>query len=72
MGSNNLFMVHRLNEDGMKKADRIAEVMEKAYDDLAKVCPVDSREFKIAQQKMEEATFFAKKSMALLPKNQGK
>jgi hypothetical protein len=70
--SNNLFMVHRLNEDGMKKADRISDIFEKAYNDLSTVCTIDSREFKIVQQKLEEACFFAKKSMAMVPKNQAK
>ena len=54
----------------MKKADQIAFLFNKIYEDLCKLCPVDGREFKIVAHELEVACFYAKKSIALLPKNQ--
>lgn len=59
-----LFQVHRLNEGGLKNAQLIGE----AFNDLLKrlqfICPNSTREFAITKTKLEEAAFFAKKSMA--------
>lgn len=64
-----LFSVHRLNEDGMKKAQLIAEAFNFCLKDLEKLCP-SGRELSIVKTKMEEAAFFAKKAMANVPANQ--
>ena len=72
MKDNALFKVNRLNEDGMKKADDIAAVFNMAYERLAAICPTESSQFKTAEQKLEEACFYAKKSVASLVKNQAK
>ena len=64
-----LFQVHRLNADGMKKAEVIAGTFTDCLYTLATVCPT-GREFSIARTKLEEAAFFAKKAMASQPENQ--
>ena len=64
-----LFQSHRLNDDGMKKADLIAEVFDDCLINLRPVCP-ESREFSIVKTKLEEACFFAKKAMANVASNQ--
>lgn len=69
---NSLFQVNRLNEDGMKKADEIAYLFDGLYTKISKLCPVDGREFAIVKTKLEEACFYAKKSVALNVKNQQK
>lgn len=69
---NSLFQVNRLNEDGMKKADEIAFQFDALYTKLAKLCPTEGREISIVKTKLEEACFYAKKSVALNVKNQQK
>lgn len=69
---NSLFEVNRLNDDGMKKADEIAYQFDALYGKLVKLCPAEGREFAIVKTKLEEACFYAKKSMALIAKNQQK
>ena len=64
-----LFQVHRLNEDGMKKAEEIASTFNECLRVLKTMCP-DGREFSIVKTKLEEAAFFAKKSMAAQKENQ--
>ena len=65
-----LFEVHRLNATGMAKAKRIAEIFTELLEELSIFCPSNQREFSIVKTKLEEAAFFAKKSMAKLPENQ--
>jgi hypothetical protein len=64
-----LFQVHRLNEDGLKKADEIAGAFNNCLVALKTMCP-EGREFSIVKTKLEEAAFFAKKSMANVAANQ--
>jgi hypothetical protein len=64
-----LFQVHRLNEDGLKKAEEIAAAFNDCLYRLQGVCS-GNREFAIVKTKLEEAAFFAKKSMANHPHNQ--
>jgi hypothetical protein len=63
------FEFHTLNDEGKLKAKAIAEVFSNLLNDLNKVCP-PNREFSITKTKLEEACFFAKKSMAVSPSNQ--
>lgn len=67
---NPLFAFHRLNAAGIEKAQNIAC----AFSELAKLVVEQnvngSRERSIALSKLEEACFFAKKSMACLAENQ--
>lgn len=63
------FSVHRLNEDGLKKAEQIAG----AFDALLAVLDglgVGGRERAIVVTKMQEASFFAKRAIATQPANQ--
>jgi len=57
------FKVHMLNELGKAKARQIADAFDHCLTMLEGVCP-DSREMAIVRTKLEEACFFAKKSMA--------
>lgn len=62
------FTVHMLNEDGKFKARAIAESFDYLLTTLEQICP-DGREMAIVRTKLEEASFFAKKSMAQDPVN---
>jgi hypothetical protein len=66
MIQNKEFAVHMLNEQGKEKAKLIAEAFNTCLNQLATVCSIQAggREFAIAKTKLEEACFFAKKSMA--------
>lgn len=57
------FAVHMLNDDGKAKATAIANAFDTLGDELEELCP-SGREFAIVMTKLEEACFFAKKSMA--------
>lgn len=65
------FQVHRLNEDGIRKANSIAGIFDSALGQLEQYCLQD-RYFAIVRTKLEEACFFAKKSMARYEPNQVK
>ena len=54
---------------GLEKAQQIADAFTVCLGMLKIHCP-DGREFAIVKTKLEEANFFAKKSMASLPENQ--
>lgn len=58
-----LFQVHILNEQGKDKAKQIARAFDELHTKLSVLCP-DGRELSVARTKLEEACFFAKKSMA--------
>lgn len=64
-----LFKFHKLNTAGIEKAEEIAEAFDQLLTHLKLVCP-EGREFAIVKTKLEEASFFAKKSMAARPDNQ--
>ena len=64
-----LFQVHMLNEVGKGKANAIAEAFDELVRKLSKLCPQSCREVSICRTKLEEAAFFAKKSMANDPEN---
>ena len=65
-----LFQVHRLNPEGLKKAEFIATAFDNLLTDLRARCPEPTREFSIVKSKLEEACFFAKKAIANDPANQ--
>ena len=60
---NKEFEVHILTDNGIGKAKEIAAVFDEALNLLKIICP-EGREFSIVKTKLEEACFFAKKSMA--------
>lgn len=69
------FKVHRLNRCGLQKADQLAEVFETALAAVRAICANDlkgtgAREMALVATKMQEASFFAKRAMALDPANQ--
>jgi len=72
-----MFEVHRLNVIGMEKAERLRMVFESALWEIEDICTVTSgderanaREIAIVRTKLQEASFFAKRAMALCPENQ--
>lgn len=75
---NKEFEMHMLNEQGKEKAKKIAEAFDLLLETL---CPSDvrllalcppGRELSLVRTKLEEACFFAKKSMAAVSANQEK
>lgn len=66
------FQVHKLNADGLNKAQKIADLFKGLLENLYKegVFLEESRELLITCTKLEEACFFAKKAMANDPINQ--
>lgn len=65
-----LFRVHRLNELGLMKADRLANYFTVLKEELDRIVPEPSREKSIALTNLEQACFYAKKAMACLSENQ--
>lgn len=69
------FAVHKLNDSGMDKAAKIAVAFHNLEQELAAIIspecyPVLGREYAIATTKLEEASFFAKKALAIKQTNQ--
>lgn len=81
---NSEFAVHILNDEGIEKAKQLAASFDSFLEQLKKLCLHDQnrggillagnayngREFAIVRTKLEEASFFAKKALAMLPENQ--
>lgn len=65
-----LFQVHMLNADGKAKAQVIAKSFNQLLADLNGVGALEGREGSLVKTKLEEACFFAKKSMATNLMNQ--
>ena len=65
---NKEFQVHMLNDEGKAKARVIAEAFDECLTKLLVPCP-PGRELALVRTKLEEACFFAKKSMANAPGN---
>lgn len=63
------FAVHMLNENGIEKANKIREIFDETLTKLEQLC-MPGRELSIVKTKLEEACFFAKKSMAINLVNQ--
>jgi hypothetical protein len=63
------FKSYKLNGHGLSKAQDIAQLFNNLLGTLSGVCG-SNREFALARTKLEEACFFAKKAMAVLPENQ--
>jgi len=69
MSINNEFKFHALNEIGKEKVLSVAIAFDELLQQLKSICPV-SRELKITAMKLEEACFYAKKSIASEIENQ--
>jgi hypothetical protein len=63
------FVSHKLNGDGISKAQSITSLFSSLLIDLESIC-MEGREFSITKTKLEEACFFAKKAMAISLENQ--
>lgn len=62
------FTVHLLNDQGITKANQVAEVMSEMLDKL-EALGVTGRELSLCITKAQELGFFAKRSIALNPEN---
>lgn len=65
----NEFQVHKLNEAGLAKATQLAEDFSELLAKIEEKCP-PSRERSLVVTKLQEASFWAKRSIAVLPDNQ--
>lgn len=63
------FAVHRLNSLGMTRAEAIAEEFSRLMTALDTLCPA-SREKSLVVTKLQEAAFWAKRAIAVIPENQ--
>jgi hypothetical protein len=64
-----LFKSPRLNNNGIKRTEEIAAAFTECFRVLKTICP-EGREFSIAKTKLQESSFFAKKSIANVKENQ--
>lgn len=64
------FQVHLLNEKGIEKAIKLAQIFDTALSAIEDVNPSSSREMSIVRTHLEIASFFAKKAMANQSENQ--
>jgi len=65
----NEFAVHKLNEAGLAKANAIGEAFSALLEHVEKECP-KGRPLSLVITKLQEASFWAKRSIAELPENQ--
>lgn len=63
------FKVHQLNAQGLRKAANLGEVFSQALEAIELLVP-QGRERSIVVTKLQEASFFAKRAIALDPANQ--
>jgi hypothetical protein len=64
------FAVHLLNDKGKDGARRLADLFTTVLDEIEGLVGVDGREIAIVRTKLEEASFFAKKALAMHAENQ--
>jgi hypothetical protein len=64
------FQVHLLNEQGIAKAQSLATVFDDTLTELETLCGTQGRYMSLVRTKLEEASFFAKKAIAVIPENQ--
>lgn len=63
------FQVHILNEAGVVKATALGEIFSTALDQIEALVPA-GRERALVVTKLQEASFFAKRGIAVNPDNQ--
>lgn len=63
------FSSHKLNEKGRGNAELIRCLFDGLLNELDKLCK-EGREFSLTKTKLEEASFYAKKAMAIDEANQ--
>ncbi len=64
------FAVHLLNSEGIEKAKALGAVFSRALDSLEHLAGKDGREMAIVRTKLQEASFMAKRAIAVRPENQ--
>lgn len=72
MDGEKLFAVYTLNDAGKENAQDIQRVFNHFLDALTETVEprnICAREWALVKTKLEEASFFAKKAMAMLPEN---
>ena len=67
--SNSLFAPHGLNETGGKKAGRIQQLFEGLMAEVESIL-TDGRELSLVRTKLQEASFFAVRGVAMKAENQ--
>jgi hypothetical protein len=65
------FKVHVLNDEGFAKAQVLGHLFSEMLDTIERMIPA-GRERALVVTKMQEASFFAKRAIALDPQNQTK
>jgi len=65
-----LFQVHLLNDAGIEKAKKLQQLFTNFLHELIDLNGSEGREMAIVFTKLEEASFFAKKAMAMKKENQ--
>jgi hypothetical protein len=63
------FQVHRLNESGLRTAEAIGEAFSTCLEQIEQLVP-PGRERALVVTKLQEACFFAKRAIAVVPENQ--
>lgn len=64
------FKTHQLNEAGMAKAEEIGATFTAALDKLEAICGKDGREMALVRTHLQDASFYAKRAVAVRPENQ--
>lgn len=59
------FKVHRLTEAGLAKAEDLAHAFSGFLDEVEVLCGTEGREMAIVRTKLQEASFFAKRALAV-------
>lgn len=65
-----MFQVHKLNDQGMAKARRIAEAFTTCLREVMSTNPAGGRELALMRTQLETAAMWAKKAMASHVENQ--
>jgi hypothetical protein len=63
------FQVHLLNDQGLAKATELGEIFSEALSKIESLVPA-GRERALVVTKLQEASFFAKRGIAVDPSNQ--
>ncbi len=68
-----LFKVHLLNDVGLARAGELADLFQSVLDRIESICGgvgSGGRDLAIVRTKLQEASFFAKRAMAINPAHQ--
>lgn len=62
---NDIFKVHILTDKGIAKAKILQTAFEEFLLELEDICGAEGREMSLVRTKLQEASFFAKRAMAI-------